>query len=945
MRRFLKKIPRQNASITLLMVFGIFALLVVLMSGSDIIRILAETCSYTDSVDHAAQADIFDIRSYQIDGAVSGDPFFKPGRMVIGWNTRELFQSYRIELAADRGFTRKIAVLTGKGLGPCRVPPKILPESGRYFYRITVEHLDGSVTGPSEIRWFAVDERLSGDRIQAMGEHPLGKTEGSITVRDHQGRLHMVIQKLCGDSGARDVVWCSSEDDGVTWTDHGPVNQADERFSGPATLAADPTGKTLVIGYISADTHRMPRQIVLAECDLTEPDPVFKHHRTFEGRAGLSWRRPFITFDKAGIAHAGWDGPHPEGAAAVCEVEIYYTNNVGGDWQQPYSLTDIYPKEPGGGTNIACAGDETHVFWEGGQWRFTTDYGKTWTPALTEEPARVLPDAMESEGVRWRIGSSTQIPGTDEIAMVFVGEKRRGMINNVWTRYLNLDSLWVTRYHPGDGWSDPVMIHEITDPVAQSKTVAPDQAIHHVERPDITADGTGRIYVAWDESTGIGPDRSTHSRTAYISWTEDKDSVRFIDPQLMPRVGTTSGMKPLLGDARSMPGCDIAWSIGDVPPNTMRPLGRRTPWIPQGIMVTTHTRLESRSGYAGYRGMIEVPPIDFSVSEPGPMPRIQLPGFTGSSRAPTEPPTPVPPTPTPTSIPWDPYVFTPVADTYFDSSHPSSNFGGDIGIKIKLDVQARCDGLFKFDFSSIPTDETVLIAEMTLNYLSVNNSAYLYGYMVNDPWQEQQVTYLIRPTYGYRFLGFTSSGYTDMLNMEYPVQSWIQDHQSNHGFALKTRDSQNNDDRTCWSRESSNPVELKVWMASGPPPTPTPAPTQTPTQLPDFTVDLQLSKTVFQAFDPFNLRFLVTNLTDEFRNVETWVALDVYSEYWFWPAWSHNPEFVTWEMAANEHRDYMVLSFTWPETGSAADGIYFWGVIRDVTTNRYYIDRESFGWQ
>lgn len=85
-----------------------------------------------------------------------------------------------------------------------------------------------------------------------------------------------------------------------------------------------------------------------------------------------------------------------------------------------------------------------------------------------------------------------------------------------------------------------------------------------------------------------------------------------------------------------------------------------------------------------------------------------------------------------------------------------------------------------------------------------------------------------------------------------------------------------------------------------------------------------MSASWFQPGDAFRLYLGYTNAGPGF-SADQYVILDVYETYFFWPSWTQNVE--------SQPRDIQpeaspppetILSFVWPETDQAADGIRFW---------------------
>ncbi len=140
--------------------------------------------------------------------------------------------------------------------------------------------------------------------------------------------------------------------------------------------------------------------------------------------------------------------------------------------------------------------------------------------------------------------------------------------------------------------------------------------------------------------------------------------------------------------------------------------------------------------------------------------------------------------------------------------------------------------------------------------------------------------------------------------------------------------------------------------------TPTPTPTQTPTITPTPTqsptstppewrgVKLILPGSPFTAGDQFKLRAQCMGDPDD-SDVNLYVILDVYGEYWFHPGWTEIPQYETVTLNPSKPVVSFILDFIWPDnTQGSVDGLYFWGAILDQETSDLIgdFDRIEFGY-
>ncbi len=133
-----------------------------------------------------------------------------------------------------------------------------------------------------------------------------------------------------------------------------------------------------------------------------------------------------------------------------------------------------------------------------------------------------------------------------------------------------------------------------------------------------------------------------------------------------------------------------------------------------------------------------------------------------------------------------------------------------------------------------------------------------------------------------------------------------------------------------------------------PQPTDTPAePSATPTEGPTtFTVDLTISQPMFHSGDRFTLTREVFNPGSEVT-ADEWIILDVYSNYWFSPGWTQEPQCVRMTCPENDHDSKVVFDFDWPTVSGSAADLRFWAAMLDPETTTLIgnYDMVTFGYE
>ncbi|MBN1295379.1 hypothetical protein JXA80_01275 [bacterium] len=113
---------------------------------------------------------------------------------------------------------------------------------------------------------------------------------------------------------------------------------------------------------------------------------------------------------------------------------------------------------------------------------------------------------------------------------------------------------------------------------------------------------------------------------------------------------------------------------------------------------------------------------------------------------------------------------------------------------------------------------------------------------------------------------------------------------------------------------------------------------------PYLTTELSLNQEIFEAGDPFNLELFLVGSGGV--AADTFVILDVYGLYWFWPGWTHDVDYITSTPPAGI-TPVSLFDFNWPAVTGSASGLFFWaGALAPGTAELVGdIDWVAFGYQ
>ena len=139
--------------------------------------------------------------------------------------------------------------------------------------------------------------------------------------------------------------------------------------------------------------------------------------------------------------------------------------------------------------------------------------------------------------------------------------------------------------------------------------------------------------------------------------------------------------------------------------------------------------------------------------------------------------------------------FYPVADAYVAyeqlvSSTANTNYGGEPVLLVQhTDVGATQKSLFlRFDLSAIPSDATILAADLELYLTAASASATYHLNRATSPWQEYNITWNNKPGYGGSFdsVTHTANSGRKYWDATQPVSDWVGGVYNNYGLVVST---------------------------------------------------------------------------------------------------------------------------------------------------------------
>ncbi|MCD4653740.1 hypothetical protein K8T06_07365 [bacterium] len=133
-------------------------------------------------------------------------------------------------------------------------------------------------------------------------------------------------------------------------------------------------------------------------------------------------------------------------------------------------------------------------------------------------------------------------------------------------------------------------------------------------------------------------------------------------------------------------------------------------------------------------------------------------------------------------------------------------------------------------------------------------------------------------------------------------------------------------------------------------PTSTPSPVATlspvPVPLPDFLIDLDISQSVYCSGDSFDLNLNVFNSDScTFEDQGLFVMLDVFGDYYFYPQWDHEINYLIVEILSGD-TIFHLIDFIWPDMPGKVFGLRIYAAIVEPGTWKLNgnWDNVDFGW-
>ena len=113
-----------------------------------------------------------------------------------------------------------------------------------------------------------------------------------------------------------------------------------------------------------------------------------------------------------------------------------------------------------------------------------------------------------------------------------------------------------------------------------------------------------------------------------------------------------------------------------------------------------------------------------------------------------------------------------------------------------------------------------------------------------------------------------------------------------------------------------------------PPPTSTPTPTNTP-EYNQTGIWIFCNQEIYHPGDHFILQTQTVNAEDYEITAQEYIVLDVYGEYWFYPSWSKDIDYVVVVLEPHSFNSDTILDFIFPQVSESLYNIKFWAALLD----------------
>ncbi len=114
----------------------------------------------------------------------------------------------------------------------------------------------------------------------------------------------------------------------------------------------------------------------------------------------------------------------------------------------------------------------------------------------------------------------------------------------------------------------------------------------------------------------------------------------------------------------------------------------------------------------------------------------------------------------------------------------------------------------------------------------------------------------------------------------------------------------------------------------------------------EVSMTLSMPAHMFWPGDMCRLTALCLNTGAGRENINLYIVLDVYGEYYFWPSWGFEVDFENLSIPAGGIEKVVIPDFEWPENAGNAEDIIFYGALLSGGTNEILGEIQSweFGW-
>ncbi len=127
--------------------------------------------------------------------------------------------------------------------------------------------------------------------------------------------------------------------------------------------------------------------------------------------------------------------------------------------------------------------------------------------------------------------------------------------------------------------------------------------------------------------------------------------------------------------------------------------------------------------------------------------------------------------------------------------------------------------------------------------------------------------------------------------------------------------------------------------------TPSPTPTPTPTPIP---VGMRLELSQDHLYSAGNMFWLKCHVSqdNDMLNVPVAILLGVYDEFWFWPSWTQDFDFMLMDFEAGVTTFYGLEPFAWPDVEGHVTGLDFFAALLTPEMNAIFgePDHVEFGY-